>query len=217
MEFTQRIDGLIGEEKYIKMLETKDLSRLLVVSDSHGETLALKSIIKNFGKTCDALIFCGDGLCDIARILSNCNLDEELKNSIPPVIALVRGNCDPSSYPVTKEFFITAPDSQALKVNGQNIVIFHGHKEGVKYGINALDFAKRDEKCKTFFYGHTHVARELHEGDFTFINPGSCTYPRSGQPPSFAIATVGKTFISTSFIKINYESADKRFSTWQPF
>ena len=33
MEFTQRIDGLIGEEKCIKMLETKDLSRLLVVSD----------------------------------------------------------------------------------------------------------------------------------------------------------------------------------------
>lgn len=203
IELTQTVHNLIGSEKAIKELETKTNPRLLVISDSHGKYSVLVEIIKNFGPECDALIFCGDGAMDFAMLFEEAENDGKLKKAIPPVAALVQGNGDYSKIEVnfgTKIFAI--PSRQTLKAGNKNFMIVHGHREGVNYGFNQLGLEAKLEDCKYIFYGHTHVAAQNRIDDFTFINPGSCSLPRSGQPQCFAIATVVKNTIDIANIQI---------------
>ena len=69
IEISQHAQNIIGSREAIAALENKDHARLLVLSDSHGRYGILESIIRRFGGECDALIFCGDGVSDIAQLL----------------------------------------------------------------------------------------------------------------------------------------------------
>ena len=62
---------LIGSREEIQKLATKDSARILVVSDSHGAYSNLLLILRQFGVASDALVFCGDGICDISKLISN--------------------------------------------------------------------------------------------------------------------------------------------------
>lgn len=219
IELTQQENFLIGGGHDIDALAEKDHARILVISDSHNHFNLLASILRQFGKSCDAFAFCGDGLSDIARLYTTAQEDESFRQVIPPVIAFVSGNCDPVSYPVSHEKQIVAPFSQIISVNGHNIMIVHGHREGVDYGFENLGLKMKLSGCKTALYGHTHIAMEYcdNKNDYKFINPGSCSTPRGSQPPGFAILTVEKSFIDTAFIKIdNTKGGENSFKIWQP-
>lgn len=217
IELIQHHHNLIGSAEAISALAEKDHGRILVASDSHNHFGILLGILKQFGPSCDAFAFCGDGFSDIAHIFAMAKEDEEIKNIIPPVIAFVGGNCDPSIYPISLKEQLTAPVKQVLTVNGQNILIVHGHREGVDFGFNKLGLEMKFSNCKTAFFGHTHIAEEVVIKNNKFINPGSCSSPRGGQPPSFAILTVEKTFTDTAFIKINNaEGGEDCYQIWQP-
>ena len=69
IEISQHKQNIIGSREAIAALENKDHARLLVLSDSHGRYGLMESIVRGFGGKCDALIFCGDGVCDIAQLL----------------------------------------------------------------------------------------------------------------------------------------------------
>ena len=69
VEISQHAQNIIGSKKAIDALAIKDHARLLVISDSHGRSAVMESIVRGFGSKCDALIFCGDGVCDIAQLL----------------------------------------------------------------------------------------------------------------------------------------------------
>ena len=200
---------LIGSRKAIKALEDREHARLLVISDSHGNSGILCDIIKRYGKDCDAFIFCGDGLGDLAALFSQAGSDKELAAAIPEVSAFARGNCDPGEYPVGWKR-LRAPIEQELTVNGHRLMIVHGHAHGVDFGMERLGLEMKLNGCDCAFYGHTHVAAFEQEGEFKFVNPGSCARPRGGQPAGFAIATIEKTFIDIAFIKC------QDFSLWQP-
>lgn len=215
IELIQKEHNLIGSSQAIKDLETKDHARLLVISDSHGHPQLLINIVKHFGPSCDALIFCGDGTMDLAELLEEADEDSALREKIPGVIAFVRGNGDPGKYPLSFEIdrcnpltngmlrgTMLVPDTQTLTVNGHNFFIAHGHAFGVDFGCERLGLTANLNGCKTAFYGHTHIAREEIDGDFKFINPGSCARPRGGQPSGCAIVTVEKTFTDTAFLRI---------------
>ena len=205
---------IIGDKKAVSALETKEHARLLVVSDSHGNTERFISIVKRYGSTCDALLFCGDGLSDIAGMFSAAHTDKELERNIPPVLAFAQGNCDPRNVPGG----LVAHLEQSLTVNGHKILIVHGHAHGVDYGLEKLGLQMRLNGYDIAFYGHTHIASEKRientagdsPSEFKFVNPGSCARPRGGQPASLAIATVEKTFIDIAFI--NAET----FELWTP-
>jgi len=213
----QETHGLIGTSENIKALAEKDHARILVISDSHGKPSTFASIIKLYGKECDALAFCGDGAGDLAALLNSTSVDEKIKECTPPVIAFARGNGDPSSYPLNIKRSISIPNSQILTVNGKNILIVHGHREGIDFGFENLGLEMQIADCKLAFYGHTHVAREDYIDNYKFVNPGSISRPRGGQPACFAIATVEKSFVDIAFIKMELsQDGTTKYTIWNP-
>lgn len=210
-------DNLIGAREDIELLSKKDMARLLVISDCHGHTSIMENIVRQFGKECDALIFCGDGAGDLISLITSAEKDKELRKLIPGVIAFARGNGDPAMYPASENSLVKLPDTQILKVNNQNIMIVHGHREGVDFGLENLALEMQLSDCKTAFYGHTHIAREDRLDDYRIINPGSCGRPRGGQPNSFAIVTIGRNFVDTGYLKLSTDlDGNKCYSHWMP-
>ena len=213
----QKYQNLIGSKKDIDALSTTDHARLLLVSDSHGCRQILEELIRKYGKECHALIFCGDGAGDLAYILSLSKTNKAFQEALPPVIAFARGNGDPSTYPVNVHFSLNIPNSQTITVNNQKILIVHGHREGVDFGLENLGLEMQLSECKLAFYGHTHIAREDRIQDYQIVNPGSCARPRGGQPAGFAIATVEKNFTDIAFIKMQKDLDGKQsYKIWQP-
>ena len=193
--------NIIGTKQAVKALDEKEQARILLVSDSHHNYKALENIVLNYGKDCDAMIHSGDGISDLELLvrLSKSNLN--LKKALPPVIAFVRGNCDPSDCSFPGKRFIQTPQNQILKVCGSDILIVHGHNQGVNFTLEKLGLEAKILNCKAAIYGHTHVASQVIADKIYLINPGSCSLPRGGQKPGFAILTVGKDFMDTAFLQ----------------
>ena len=217
IEISQHQQNIIGSREAIAALENKDHARLLVLSDSHGRYGIVEGIVRRFGSECDALIFCGDGVSDSAQLLYAAKADKKLGDCVPPVIAAVHGNCDPASYPLDKGTLYFSGMIE-LKVNGRGILITHGNNQGVDWGVETLGLEMQVSECTTAFYGHTHVAREDNFKNFKIVNPGSCSRPRGGQAPGFAIATVEKSFVDIAFIKMEM-GADgaTEYKIWNPY
>lgn len=214
----QETKNLIGSKKDIDALAVKEHARLLVISDSHGHYQTLEEIVKRYGSQCDGLVFCGDGAGDISQLLKLSKSDSDLRACIPPVIALARGNGDPSTYPVDSDLSIFIPNGQIFTVNGRSILLVHGHREAVDFGMENLGLEMQLSDCKLAFYGHTHIAREERSDDYMFVNPGSCARPRGGQPAGFAIATIEKNFVDIAFIKMEMnDRGEKIYSIWTPY
>lgn len=201
---------LVGSPEEIKTLEHRESARILIVSDSHGAYAVLFSILKQFGSSCDALIFCGDGICDIARLAEEALKNPEMQPCIPPVIGIVEGNNDADVYPVKNpssgspyyiEFKI--PLSNIMEACGHKIFFTHGHRNSLFNGNDEIISLAKDNGCEIALYGHTHVAFErLCSGGVFALNPGSCSRPRCGQKPSFAVIGLKKNsscFESTFF------------------
>lgn len=89
--------SIIGSSSDIKVLENKTSGKILVLSDSHGESELVEKIITDFGPDCDALVFCGDGMTDIIACLEEASRNESFQAAMPPVIVCAKGNGDPAS------------------------------------------------------------------------------------------------------------------------
>jgi putative phosphoesterase len=198
----QAESSLIGSEEAISRLERADKGRLLVISDSHGNAEVLEEIVLEFGNGCDALIFCGDGAGDFMTMFADSRKNSRLAEALPPVIALVRGNGDGEWHsdatagrngqtaditPVT--FRIALKQRLLFKAAGKNVFAAHGHTYNIDNGIETLSAAGAIMDADMLFFGHTHQPF-IRESDATLIlNPGSCSRPRGGFPPSFAIVS----------------------------
>lgn len=193
----QQESALIGSENAIAALEAQSSARLLVLSDSHGDLDTVRSIIMQFGAESDALIFCGDGFCDITACLEEAFRDEKLRKALPPVIAAVRGNGDADSYLLhsgevdeDEEALlcrkILAPPRSEFTAAGRNILAVHGHRHGVDWGTETLLSAAHTMDADIVFFGHTHRVFCEEDGGTLILNPGSCSSPRDRLPPAFA-------------------------------
>ena len=216
IELIQNSNYLIGSPDAIEALKTKRQARLLTVSDCHGQWRGLVRIIKQYGPTCDALLLLGDCWRDLNELLELANEKPELCQAIPPVLAFVRGNGDPLSFPVCYDIgkanpnartlpkgTVLIPEQLLLEVNGHKILMVHGHMQGVDYGYNKLGLDAKIQGASYIIHGHTHIPLVEKRGDFTFINPGSVSRPRGGAPASFAILTADNNFIDAAFLRIN--------------
>ena len=184
--FTQdNLTNLIGQKKDIENLANKEKARILVVSDSHGHPSVLKSIVQDFGSECDAMVFCGDGIEDIAFLA-------ESADAVPSVLGIAEGNNDPDSYFI-KGQAIKVPLNCSLIAAGHNIFFTHGHRFALYDGLDRMKEAAQSIGCSAVFFGHTHVAfSALIPGNVFVLNPGSCSRPRQCQCASFAIVEVEK-------------------------
>ena len=188
---------LMGSTDAINALAQKDSANLLVVSDTHGAASTLSLIISEFGKESDALIFCGDGIPDLAAVIEHAINEPSYSDFIPPVIAFVAGNNDYDRYPTqnplwkeggTEDFYqdVKIPLVQTLTVCSQKIYITHGHRHSLYSGTDELEYTAMNEEASVALYGHTHIAEVQNKTGMFMLNPGSCSRPRSGQPKSFA-------------------------------
>lgn len=129
------------------------MKKILVFSDSHGNMeniIALFSEINEY----DKVIFCGDGLNDIAWY----------RNYYINKIEAVKGNGD--------WYGCSAPTELDISVEGVNIFITHGHYYGVKGGLDKLENKATLLNSNLVIYGHTHKQSLTESNGITFLNPG---------------------------------------------
>lgn len=136
------------------------MKRILILSDSHGDTNRCINIINKFENRLDAIIHAGDCVRDA----------EDLTYIFPDIpIHYVRGNND---------IFTTAPSDLLVETGGVRIFITHGHEYRVKY---ELHYATLAEKAKAVgadlcVFGHTHIPYTDFVGSMTILNPGSIRF-----------------------------------------
>lgn len=229
LELVQDSSLIFGSKAAIDSLAKKESATLLVISDSHGNKEMLHTIVENYGKSSDALIFCGDGIGDLFALFEAAKKHKKIRSFIPPVCAFVRGNGDYEYFPVSfnpdpvkfphgKEFYAEIPAEQFLNAAGFRLMITHGNAYGVYYGLTALSVAAKNNDADFVFYGHTHVPG-MQEIDCTcLINPGSISMPRKSQPPSFALVNIpGRYRGEMSFMEIHHSILDGiTFSGFNP-
>ena len=110
---------------------------LLIFSDSHGRTDAMRTVLSRQIAVPDGVLFLGDGVRDA----------EQLEGGIPWYI--VKGNCD--------WFGGERPNEIVMALSGHTLLLTHGHSYGVKGGLGALLTHAASVDADVVVYGHTHV------------------------------------------------------------
>lgn len=183
---------LIGSSEDIKSLSQKENAELLVISDSHGNYDSLKRIVMAKGETSDALIFCGDGILDLLRLLKEFSESDGLSKCLPPVIGLVEGNNDEENYCFGDRRY-KIPLANEMTVCGKKIFFVHGHRHGLFNGVEGLENAVRSFDVNAVFFGHTHIAVSIvGSRNILYLNAGSCSRPRCSMPPSYCVVKIEK-------------------------
>jgi len=104
----------------------------------------------------DRAIFLGDGVRDA----------EKAARETPEIPFLIlRGNCDHED---------TEHEESALfTLEGVRVFAAHGHRHGVKYGLDAFANSVYCSGSAIGLYGHTHRAQCSALSGLTLLNPGS--------------------------------------------
>ena len=134
--------------------------KILVFSDSHGNSKNIVDAIKRSGAGAELAVFLGDGLGDV----------EYAKSKFPSLAFYeVRGNCD---------FFASdIPKQSVLDLDGIRLLITHGDRYNVKYGLTNIIYAAAELEAHAVLFGHTHAPTEqceyVDEKRIQLFNPGS--------------------------------------------
>lgn len=156
--------------------------RYLVFSDLHGSIVYANKIIEEF-KTglYDKMICLGDILYHGPRndIPEGYNPKEVIKalNEYSDKIIAVKGNCDAYVDQMVLDFIIH--DEYELSLGGKRVILTHGHIINNEKHLNLSD--------AIILYGHTHIHKKDVVCGSIYLNPGSTTIPKAGQPNSYAV------------------------------
>jgi hypothetical protein len=146
--------------------------KLLVISDSHGNTTLAEKVI-NKHRDVDMVIHLGDYFRDANR----------LEDLFPKLhFEYVYGNSD---------FMIgDVPIEKILEIEGQRVLLTHGHRYSVKWGTDRLQNKADKENIQLVLFGHTHIPQVEHLPACIILNPGSISDPRGEDDESYAIVTI---------------------------
>ena len=155
--------------------------KILVFSDSHGNTSRMISAIADHGRSVDMIIHLGDGVRDFEYVKS-------VYPDIPTVS--IKGNGESFSR-----------DKCILDLDGVRIMCIHGHTYGVKEDITRAAMCAVTDDCDLLLYGHTHRAYDNlfcapDEKTVRLFNPGSIG---KSYPPSYGIVNIAEngTFLTS--------------------
>lgn len=140
------------------------MSKVLIVSDSHGLTKELEVLRERHLHEVDVMIHCGD---------SQLMPDEE------PITGYltVMGNCDFEGYPL----------ETMTEVSNRKIFITHGHRYSVKTSLLNLKYKAEELGANIVCFGHSHVLGAEIIGGILFLNPGSIRLPRERMEKTYMI------------------------------
>lgn len=152
---------------------------LAVVSDTHMNKTNIKKVLKGITKA-DVLIHLGDNVEDALY------MSRHFKGRT----IYVAGNCD---------YGVKVADDLVEELGGIKVFITHGHKYGVKSGVEILKNKAFLEGAQIAFYGHTHISSIKYEDEIWLINPGSASLGRDGAE-SYLLISVENTGITPELI-----------------
>ncbi|NWQ42926.1 metallophosphoesterase [Bacillus sp. EB106-08-02-XG196] len=156
------------------------MSKVLVVSDSHGLTRELEVLReRNLGEV-DLMIHCGD---------SEMMPDEKVMNGY----LTVKGNCDFGSYPL----------ETTTEIAGRKFFITHGHKYSVKSSLINLQYKAAEVGADIACFGHSHLLGAEVIGGTLFLNPGSIRLPRERIEKTYVILELLDESVKMSVYDIN--------------
>ncbi len=164
--------------------------RFLILSDIHGDSAALEQVLSFYETEHYDLLLLGGDLINygprngVPQHLDAPKVAEMLARLASDIVA-VRGNCDSEVDQMLLPFPIMG--DYALVTDGSHrIFLTHGHV----FGESNLPVMPH---CDLFVYGHTHLwtLKEAADGKPAICNAGSPTFPKGGNPPTFATLTDG--------------------------
>lgn len=158
--------------------------RLMIASDLHGSYTAACQMKVAFEKEqAERLVLLGDLLYHGPRN----DLPEgyhpkaviQLLNEMKDKIFCVRGNCEAEVDQMVLEFPVLA-DYAIMYEAGKVFFFTHGH---VYNKTNMPPLQKGD----LLIHGHTHIFAMEQVGDNWYLNPGSVSIPKGGNPATYMI------------------------------
>lgn len=160
--------------------------KYLIASDIHGSLTALQRVLQYFDdQHCDMLCLLGDLLNYGPRNGLPSGLDApgvaRLLGERAHQIIAVRGNCDSEVDQMLLPFPMMS-DYALLVDNGKRLFLTHGH-------VFNDSHLPPPGSCEYFLFGHTHLPfiRPAEGKEPCICNVGSPTFPKGGNPPTFAI------------------------------
>ena len=146
------------------------MTKLLLISDSHGDKAALRRVLDKESDA-DVLFFLGDGAADVDAVLP------QLERR-PPAY-MVSGNCDHGSF---------YPPEGMVAFEGTSVFYTHGHLYGVGYAKTGLLKIGQLRGADIILFGPPHSPFSLEMPDFPrMYNPGSISRPRSAEGPTYGV------------------------------
>lgn len=167
--------------------------KYLLISDIHGCRPTLERALVFFEQhRCDMLLIIGDILNYGPRNRVPEGLDAPgivaLLNPMADKIVAVRGNCDAEVDQMLLSFPVLA-DYALIVDNGRKILLTHGHK----YAPGNLP----PGHYNLIATGHTHLWELREQDGTTYLNTGSITFPKGGNPPTLATLDDGLVTVYT--------------------
>jgi len=148
--------------------------KILLISDTHGKTVALEALLEQYANEVQAVCHMGDHEDDLLKFQRN----------YPQLnMFAVKGNCD---------YSFSTPQEQIL-TGDKRILMVHGHQQGVKMGLDRLAYYAKEKAVDACFFGHTHQPFQGVIGSVFMMNPGSLTQPRgAAKQKSYGLVEISR-------------------------
>ncbi len=128
------------------------MKTFVIFSDSHMRMGAIEKLSPLFEEN-DYIIYLGDGSSEMRRFAG----------IYPQKTYVMKGNCD----------FSYGEAERVIEAEGVKIFCCHGHRYGVKYGLEELAARAKELGCAVALYGHTHIADVTTVDGVLCVNPGA--------------------------------------------
>lgn len=132
------------------------MTRILVVSDSHGRSGMVQSALLHDGGF-DWVFHLGDGAGDLEEFLP-----------LMPQWAAVRGNCD-----APWGFEGRLPFLRTVELEGMKILLIHSHQAHSHHSMHGLYLEAEKNAADLVLFGHTHHPVSEERNGVRYFNPGA--------------------------------------------